>query len=178
MRLFDVGERVVEGWPVSSDIRRHRLYLELGRDKDERDTILFLRFGSSISNTIFQDPEVPHTEWKEILKGLTIVKGNLMTDDFGMCLTRERYPDKEALVRTGIAPGVGGQVWYVFDHGAHVVAEGIFVGEDMEYPIYLLRLSKGARVEVHRSGETEDQQGSVLPVKKIITWDGDVLAME
>jgi hypothetical protein len=178
MRLFDIGEKVVESWPVSADIRRRRLYLELGRDKDERDTTLFLRFGSSLSNLIFQDPEIPQDEWKEILKGLTLAKGSLMTDNFGMCLTRERYPDKEALVRTGIAPGIGGRVWYVFEQGAHVLAEGVFLGEEMEYPIYLLRLSKDARVEVHRNGETDDQEGVVLPTKKIITWNGEELSVD
>jgi hypothetical protein len=173
MRLFDVGERVEEGWPVSSDLRKKRLFLELGRDKQDTDARLFLRFGTSLSNLVFPEAR----DQPEMLEDLWLDRASLMSDAWGLCLTRHQYPDTEALVRTGIAPGVGGRVWYAFGKGVHILAEGVHISEITEYPIYLLRLTIGSSFEVHRNGELRDQEGTEVPARSSFIWDGKELGV-
>lgn len=171
MRLFDVGERVVEGWPVSSDRKKKRLYLELGKDKGHSRTQLYLRFGSSLVNALF--PEA--SENPEMLEDLWLLRGGLMKDAYGICLTTQLRADTEALVRSYIAPGVGGEVTYKFN-GVQVLAEGVGEGigetEDVEFPVYLLRMPKGSSFTVNRTGSLEDQEGSTLPPSATFSWTG------
>lgn len=170
MKLFDVGENVELGWPVSADVKRRRLFLNLGRNTTNHTAFAHLRFGSSLTQVMFDSSLPPR---REDLEDLFIMYGSLAKDDKGVCLVRQRREDPRALVRAGIAPGVGGSVQYVFGDGVDVVAEGA-LGEEGEdrFPIYVLQVNEGASFEVHRSGDLDG-----LPARMVFTWDGTTLQL-
>jgi hypothetical protein len=72
----------------------------------------------------------------------------------------------------GIAPGVGGKIWYVFKEGVQVIAEGVLGTEEDRFPLYVLQLEESASFEVHRDGELGD-----LPTKMVFKWDGQELKL-
>lgn len=167
MHLFDLGERVETGWPVSVDIKRKRLFLNLGRSREDPDVPACLRFGPSLTDVFFKRG-VPSHEMS--FEDLHIMRAGLTRHADDTCLRVQPRPDGRALIRAGIAPGVDGKIWYVFGEGVEVIAEGVLGFEEIQFPMYVLLMNTGAQFEVHRTGELEG-----LPDLMIVHWDGSQL---
>ena len=167
-RLFDVVEEVVTGWPVQADARKKRLSLDLGKEWQDKDTEVFLRFGHSLADVIFTRRANPDS-----FSDLWLKYGMLKEDAYGYCLTRQYRPDDEALVRFSTVPGAGGDVTYALSPQAQEVVRTHFLLGDLEIPCVLTRLHKGARITVTRTGELEGAD----PVLRF-AWDGINLVKE
>jgi len=171
VRLFDLGEEIREGWPVSVDMKRKKFFLDLGRDPKRPEVGLDLRFGTGLSSLFF-DMRPPPTE--EEVEGLVLERGALMNDALGFCLVRERRPDTDALVRVAIAPGVGGHIQYHFKHeNIWTVVSSIMGEPEAPYPVHLVWMQKDSSFELERDGDLDG-----APMCMRISWDGENMHLE
>lgn len=169
MKLFEVGENVVEGWEVTADVKKRRLYLQLGRNKQNYAARTHFRFGQSLNQLMFPSNLPPR---EEDFEDLILTHGNVAKDNRGYCLVRQSREDRRALLRVGLACGVGGSIKYIFGKGCLVVAEGVLIGvDDEEMPMYVVQMNEGSSFEVHRDGDLDG-----LPPRMLFTWDGETLA--
>lgn len=168
MKLYDIGETVEEGWRLTADVKRRRLSLSLNRNKNNYAAHASLRVGQSIAKEAFA-PENPLSK-ETIEEELQLPYAVVARDTKGLCVVRQHLPDDKALVRVGIAPGVGGTIRYNIPSEIDIIAEGVLGSKEERFPIYVLLMLKGSSFEMIRTGDT-----CGLPSAMKFTWTGTEL---
>ncbi len=171
MKLYEVGEEVAEGWPVSAAVQEKVAFIELGREPKDYDAFADLPFSSQLSKLIL---EGEHALSEEALRQTALYRGTIAREHGELCLVQSVGDDHKALVKVGIAHGVGGTIEYTFDEGVDIVAEGVLGNTPEErFPIYILVMPNGTSFHVHRTGDLAG-----LPSEMTFTWSGGNMAQK
>lgn len=164
MKLYDVGETIEEGLPIGVLEEENRTFLHVGRDAEDTEARVILPFGKELSEHLLSES---NPMCVKRVKSACMMRGTIAREDGELCLVAFTEADGKALVRVGIAHGIGGKIEYYFDEGVDVIAEGIIgVGEE-KFPIYVLVLPQGSAFHIERTGDL-----CGLPAEMSFTWDG------
>jgi len=176
MKLLEVGEGVTEGWPVSARIpvvdsetgsvmAEGIAFIELGREPEDHDAFADLPFSSQLSSLILEGDNALSLE---ALKQVALFRGTIARQHGELCLVQSVGDDHKALVKVGIAHGVGGTIEYTFDKGVDIIAEGVLGnGPEERFPIYVLVMPNGTSFHVRRTGDLAG-----LPPEMTFSWSG------
>ena len=171
MKLYDVGETVEEGLPVSVLEEEQRAYLNVGRDiEDYECTSVVLPFGGELSRHLLsEDNPMNVKEHREVL----VMRGTIAREDGMLCIVGFTGADRTALVRVGIAHGEGGKIQYFFGEYVDIIAEGVLKVGEQAFPVYVLVMPMGSSFYIHRTGDIDG-----LPSEMSFLWDGEKMIRE
>jgi hypothetical protein len=170
MKTFEVGELIVEGWAIGLDREVCGAFIEVGRDPQEYDAGLFLPFSKKLSALILEGESALSPE---VLARTALYQAAVAREDGELCIAQATGVDRTALVKVGIAHGVGGKIEYFFESSVDVIAHGVIGAEEERFPIYVLVMSEGSSFHVHRTGDL-----CGLPAEMSFTWDGEKLVQK
>lgn len=165
MKLYDVGETIEEGLPISVLESEKRTYLNVGRVAEDTDLASILPFSRGLSALLLSaDYELNVIKRPDVV----MYEGAIAREDGVLCLEQVLTgKDDSAVVRAGLVHGVGGKIEYFLDEGVDIIAEGVLgVGTEL-FPVYVLVMLKGSSFHIHRTGDIYG-----LPAEITFTWDG------
>lgn len=165
MKLYDIGEMVEDGWPISVDMQRRETFLSLSNVRGDDGAELRLLFHPHISNVLL-DGANPLQE--KDFKYVVLAEGAIAHYQEDFCVMRPQQEDQAALLRVCISPGEGGTIKYSFGKDVDVIAEGSMGFDETRFPVYVLVMPEGSSFTVERTGDL----GGYGDLKMRFTWDG------
>ena len=164
MKLYDVGETIREGLPVTVCDGHERVYIDIGKEADDyEESTVVVPFSRELSEHLLSK----HNPMNAVDHKAYLFSGAVAREDGHLCIVQHTDPDHTALVRVGIAHGIGGTITYYFGQGVDVITEGVIGVGDERFPVYLLVMLNGSSFHIHRTGDI-----CGLPSEMSFTWNG------